>query len=120
MKVPSFLLRRLYVPGSLANTPDGWRFALRNTIAAGEATELDPLAVDGEAVDPGQCAFSVDGDPVPFTEVGEDRPFGLESGRDVEITVAGEPLPPGEHTIRMGFRVAVIGHLSFEFTDEPR
>jgi hypothetical protein len=118
MKVPAFLLRRLYVSGSLRNIGDGWAFTLRNSIASGEATSLYPLTLDGTVLDPERCFFHPGGEPVSFAAVGEGQAFGLESGRDITITVTGEPLAPGEHTVGMGFRVAAIGDLSFDFTDE--
>jgi hypothetical protein len=117
VKIPVFLLRRLYVPGSLRNTRDGWEFQLHNSIAGGEATGLDPLVVDGAEIPLEDCSFDVDGVAVSFAEVGPQRRFGLESGRDIRLAVRGEPLAVGEHTVQMGFTVPGIGHLAFDFTD---
>ena len=117
MKVPTFLLRRLYVPGSLRNTPGGWEFTLRNSIAGGEATGLEPLVLDGAELASDDCFFEVDGEAVPFSAVGPERRFGLESGRDIRLTVRGDALSPGEHTVEMGFTVPGIGRLGFDFTD---
>lgn len=117
MKVPGFLLRRLYVRGSLRNLPDGWAFTIRNSIAGGEATGLDPLAVDGRPVPAERTYFHVDGRAVSFDSVDEDHRFGLAVGNDIDITVQDEPLPPGSHTITMAFTVPAIGTLAFDFTD---
>lgn len=117
MKIPAFLLRRLYVPGSLHNTAGGWEFTLHNSIAGGEATGLDPLIVDGLEVPLEESFFHIEGAAVSFAAVGPERRFGLESGRDIRLSVSGEPLAPGEHTIEMGFTVPGIGRLGFEFTD---
>jgi hydroxymethylglutaryl-CoA reductase (NADPH) len=118
MKVPAFLLQRLYVKGSLSNTSGGWGFTLHNSIASGEASALDPLSLDGEVLPPDRCSFLHEGRPVPFSAVAGGRTFGLRSGEDITISVDGDPLAPGPHTIEMGFTIPVIGHLSFEFTDE--
>ena len=118
MKVPSFLLKRLYVTGSLRNTDDGWAFTLRNSIAAGEATDLEPLTLDGQALPGEKCFFHHGGEPVPFTTVDEDHPFGLESGKDITISVVGDQLEPGGHTVAMAFQVPVVGRLAFDFSDE--
>ncbi len=117
MKVPSFLLRRLYVKGSLHNTDQGWGFTLRNTIAGGEATGLEPLVVDGTAVPADRCFFHHHDDAVPFDRVSEVERFGLSANRDIDITVTGKPLAPGPHTVEMAFHVPGIGRLSFDFTD---
>jgi hypothetical protein len=45
--VPSFLLKRLYVKGSLKNTPEGFQFDLKNSLGSGYGNELLPLVVDG-------------------------------------------------------------------------
>jgi len=48
VQVPPFLLRRLYVKGSLRNTPEGFQFQLKNTLGAGYAEKLLPLTIDGQ------------------------------------------------------------------------
>ena len=117
MKVPGFLLRRLYLRGSLRNGPDGWAFTIRNSIAGGEATGLDPLVVDGQAVPADLTHFHLDGRAIAFDSVDSDNRFGLAAGSDIDITVHGPPLPPGSHTITMAFTVPALGRLSFDFTD---
>lgn len=118
MKVPAFLLRRLYVPGSLRNTDGGWQFTIRNSIAPGETVGLSPLVVDGQEVPPHRCFFHVRGEPVPFSAVDAANPAAMQSGTDIVVSAQSEPLPPGRHTVAMGFEVPVVGHLSFDFTDE--
>ncbi|MFQ5966537.1 MAG: hypothetical protein ACE5MI_02875 [Acidimicrobiia bacterium] len=118
MKVPAFLLRRLYVRGSLRNTDSGWAFTLNNSIAGGEATGLEPLIVDGRAMTAGQCFFIHEGEPISFDQVSEERRFGLQSGRDIVIAVNGHPLALGTHTVEMAFEVPGIGRLAFDFSDE--
>ena len=49
MKVPGFLLRRLYVKGSLAATEGGFEFQICNRLGSGYARRLLPLTLDGEA-----------------------------------------------------------------------
>ena len=48
--VPGFLLRRLYLKGSLRNTSSGFEFQLRNRLGSGYAHKLLPLTVDGVEV----------------------------------------------------------------------
>lgn len=118
MKVPSFLLRRLYVKGSLRNTDGGWQFLLRNSIAAGEAIGLEPLIVDGMPVAADSCFFHLDGIPVAFSSVDADNRFGLDAGRDILVSVAGAVLAPGTHAVVMAFSVPALGRLELAFTDD--
>ena len=46
MKVPGFLLRRLYVKGSLRATETGFSFELHNSLGSGSVNEMRPLTLD--------------------------------------------------------------------------
>jgi hypothetical protein len=115
--IPPFLLRRLYVKGSLRRTEDGFEFQLRNQLGSGYARQMLPLKVDGRDVPLEQCSFAVDAQEVPFTAVSPHHPFTLALNRTVTVKVRGVPLEPGAHTIGMGFVVQGFGPLSFDFTD---
>jgi len=115
--VPPFLLRTLYVKGSLCNREDGFQFRLKNNLGSGYAKELLPLRVDGVEMPKEDCYFILDDQAVPFTAVSEERPFTLAKGRETVIGVRGARLSPGEHTIGIGFVVVGLGKLGFDFTD---
>lgn len=117
MIVPSFLLRRLYVRGSLKNTPQGFRFALKNSLGSGYAQKMLPVSVDGQEFSLSECYFELEGKEVPFSSVSESSPFTLEMGKTILVKVNGSPLSPGSHKIGLGFVVPAIGRLSFEVTD---
>ncbi len=121
MQVPPFLLRRLYVKGSLRNTEDGFEFDLRNVLGSGYAEELLPLTVDGEEVAEDDATFTIEGEsggPTAFSAVTAEQPFTLEMNRTTNIQVRGRQLAPGEHRIAMGFVVVGLGEMAFEMTDE--
>jgi len=116
--VPGFLLRRLYVKGSLHNTEEGFAFSLRNQLGSGYARQMLPLKVDGEEVPLSACTFRVEGtEEVPFEAVSPERPFTLALNRTVEVRVRGRHLEPGPHRVEMGFVVQGFGALRFDFTD---
>ena len=117
MKVPAFLLRRLYVKGSLRNTTDGFAFDLKNSLGSGYAEAVLPLLVDEAEIPVDRARFVVDGDATPFADVSADRPMTLAMNRAVTVEVAGEPLPPGKHRIDIGFIVTGMGEMRFDVTD---
>lgn len=119
VSVPAFLLRRLYVKGSLRNLPDGWGFQLKNGLGSGYARGMLPLEVDGVAAPLKSSFFLTEGatEPVAFADVTEQKTFGLQMGKVVEITVKGAPLPQGAHTVVLGFVVPGLGRLRFDFSD---
>lgn len=121
MQVPPFLLRRLYVKGSLKNTQEGFQFRLSNILGSGYAEALLPLSVDGEEVAAGDATFTVEGEsdvPTPFAAVTAEQPFTLEMNKTTVIHVRGRTLAPGEHRIAMGFVVVGLGEMAFEVADE--
>ena len=117
MKVPAFLLRRLYVKGSLRATPDGFEFQLRNRLGSGYAHRLMPLTLDGAELAMGATTFAVDGKSMTFDAVSRDRPFTLGMNKTTTIAYAGRALAHGPHTIGMRFVVAGLGELGFDFSD---
>lgn len=119
VSVPAFLLRRLYVKGSLVNRDDGWAFRLKNNLGSGYAKGMLPLTLDGADVPLEKSFFTAEGAdaPVCFADVNEQRTFGLQMGKVVSITIKGDPLPAGAHTVGMGFIVPGLGKLRFDFSD---
>ncbi len=118
MQVPAFLLRRIYVKGSLRNTGDGFEFHIHNRLGSGYAEALLPLKVDGQEVPLAESSFSVDGESVPFAVVNAERPFTLGMGLDAAMQVHGRTLAPGKHTITIGFVVVGLGQMEFDVSDE--
>ena len=115
--VPGFLLRRLYVKGSLRNSPQGFEFQLKNTLGAGYAHQVFPIQVDGAEVPLEQTVFALDGATVPFSAISKQRPFTLAMNRTITIFAQGPSLSPGPHRVAMSFVVQGFGALAFDFTD---
>ncbi len=117
VKVPGFLLKRLYVKGSLRNTEGGFRLSLKNTLGSGYAQGLMPLTVDGEAMPLEDSYFFVEHREVPFAEVSKETPFALGMNREASMLVKGKTLAPGPHKVGLGFSVVGLGPISFEIAD---
>lgn len=117
VSVPGFLLRRLYVKGSLRATGEGMAFDLKNSLGSGFARSMRPLTLDGEDIPMENSTFAVDGKSVAFSEVTREMPFTLAMNRTTTIAVSGVSLSPGAHTISMAFEVQGLGVLRFDFTD---
>ena len=118
VSVPGFLLRRLYVKGSLKNAVGGFEFELRNNLGSGYSQKVWPLKVDGEELQASGSYFIVDGKETSFVDVSPDSTFSLEVNKTITIWTDGVVLDPGVHTIEMGFDVPGLGTMKFDFTDE--
>ncbi len=115
--VPAFILRRLYVRGSLRNISEGFEFSLCNRLGAGHARSLLPITVNGEPAGTDQCYFYTGEVRHRFDEVTHHTPFSLALNRTTKIVVEGQTLAPGRQTIGMGFEVPGLGTLKFDFSD---
>ena len=122
--VPGFLLRRLYVKQSLANTEDGFRFELMNTLGSGHSHRVHPLSVDGVEVPIESAEFEIEGASIRFDEVTEQNTLTLAMNKTIVVRVTGVRLEPFTgagralpHKIGMGFDVPGLGTLRFDFTD---
>ncbi len=118
--VPAFILRRLYVKGSLRNSEAGWQFTLKNSLGSGYARAMVPLLLDGAEVPMGETTFTLDGRETAFLLVNATNTFTLAMNREIVISVRGSPLSEGTHKVAMHFSVPGFGKIGFDFIDEVR
>ena len=118
ISVPGFLLKRLYVKGSLHNNEDGFQFNLKNTLGSGYGTELLPLTLDGRELPKESSSFTLDSEETPFAQVSKGKPFTLPMFKTLTIRVKGITLPDGPHKIGIKFVAEGLGLLSFEVIDQ--
>ena len=111
MQVPEFLLRRLYVKGSLRNTEGGFAFDLRNSLGAGYAEQVLPLSLDGDQLPLSAARFVVDGVTTPFAAVSSQAPFTLAMDGLVTVEANAPALTDGKHRIGIGFIVTGMGEM---------
>ena len=118
VQVPPFILKRLYVRGSLHAVETGFSFDVVNQLGVGYAWEMLPVTLDGVPQPLAQTYFrQPDGTQIAFSDVSEALPFTLEMGGHLTIGVEGVTVTPGPHKVGMGFVVRGIGPLSFEVNE---
>lgn len=117
MQIPAFLLRKLYIKGSLENVDEGFSFKIKNSLAPGTTTAVAPIKVNGNeyALD-STTIRSTDGE-ILGSDVSEDNTFPIKVGVEIEIFVKGNPLPEGEHTIDISLTTKEAGTLAFDVKD---
>ncbi len=115
--VPSFLLKRLYVKGSLRNNDQGFQFELKNTLGSGYGTELLPLTLDGKELPKESSYFIVDTEEIPFSAVSKEKPFTLAMNKPLTVLSKGVTLSEGPHKLGFSFVAQGLGKLGFEVTD---
>ncbi len=117
MQVPGFLLRRLYVKGSLRNVEGGYELDLKNSLGSGYAEQVLPLTVDAVEVPLEDASFVVENEVTRFDAVSSEKPITLALNRVVTIRVEGAPIQAGKHKIGIGFVVTGMGKMQFDITD---
>jgi len=117
MQIPAFLLRKLYIKGSLENVDEGFSFKLKNSLSPGTTTAVAPIKVNGNeyALD-STTIRSVDGE-ILGSDISEDNTFPIKVGVEIEIFVKGGSLPEGEHTIELSLKTKEAGTLAFDVKD---
>ncbi|MFC1974290.1 hypothetical protein ACFLU2_02955 [Chloroflexota bacterium] len=115
--MPQFLLKRLYVKGSLRNTDNGFEFQLKNSLGSGYGTEILPINLDGEELPKESSYFTPDSKEIPFIDVSKSKPFALAMNKATMISVKGTKLAEGPHKIGFSFVAQGLGKLHFEVID---
>ena len=116
--VPGFLLRRLYVKGSLQNTEEGVSFQLKNSLGSGYAKGMMPVALDGVEYPMDETFFSLEGSETVFSSVSDENRFTIAMNKTITIVVKGAQLDTGPHRIALGFIVPGLGKLGFDVKDK--
>jgi alpha-galactosidase len=120
-RIPAFLLRGLYVGGSLCNSPEGCQFALRNRIGSGTVTRFHGLEVDGIQLPPAALVVHLpDGMSIPAGEITPQSPVSLPAGLALSLRLPGLTLQPGKHELRFRFHTQELGELELRVNDTVR
>lgn len=111
VSIPTYLLRNLYLKGSLRNIEGGFEFAMRNNLYPGTLTALVKLEVDGEEVSPDRVLVGK-GEPLRKASEMAGQPVHFNVGDTLLIRVLGKQLAAGEHKINIVVNALEAGHLS--------
>ena len=117
MQIPSFLLKKLYMKGSLTNVDDGFVFKIKNSLAPGTATNMDPLKVDDVEYPLDAMTIKVGDDVYQGAAIAGGEPFPIKVGVEIEIHIKGDSLSEGEHKIDIAIETKEAGRLAFDVTD---
>ncbi|MCR4407779.1 MAG: DUF6379 domain-containing protein [Anaerolineae bacterium] len=115
--IPAFVLKKLYVKGSLKNTGDGFALSIRNTLAPGTIIGFAPLQVDGQSYPLEKVSLQVGEASLPVSEISPATPYQFPLNATATIRVAGETLAPGEHQILITVKSQEVGELTISVRD---
>ena len=118
--IPEFMLRRVYVKGSLRRTAEGLVFELHNSLASGTLIGVGEALVDGARYRPEAITFRRGAEWRKGDEVTSARPFFFQQGDTVTMEMRGAQ-PQGETcTLSLRFISDEAGTLAFTVSDSVR
>ncbi|MEM2141971.1 MAG: hydroxymethylglutaryl-CoA reductase [Candidatus Thorarchaeota archaeon] len=117
MQVPVFLLRKLYVKGSLKNTDLGFEFKIKNSLSNGTAIGIDPIKVDGVEYPLDSLKISAEGTEVEASKIAPNNAFPIKVGVEITLHVKAPSLSPGQHKLDISLTTKEVGKLAFDVTD---
>ena len=116
--IPPFVLKKLYVNGSLRAEDDGFALDLKNVIAPGTIVAFAGLDLDGQAIDPAQVTLvPPGGSPRSTGGISSQAPLLFPVSSTVTLRVAGETPAPGPHTLAIHVVVKEVGPLNIPVSD---
>lgn len=117
MQIPTFLLRKLYMKGSLENVDDGFHFKIKNSISNATAVAMEPIKVNGSEYPLSSTIIKSGDTEITGDQIGGDNTFPISVGVEIVLHIKGESLPEGEHTIDISLTTKEVGKLSFDVKD---
>ncbi len=120
MRVPGFLVRQIYVAGSLRNHGGGFSLQACNTIGDGWLDGIGSIAVDGQQIPITDISATRDGDPTTYRaiDVTPATPVLFRRGDVVTFWITGWALDPGDHQLEVELHERQLGALSLGFTEQ--
>lgn len=120
MKIPNFLLKKLYQKGSLRSAEGTTHFTIVNPISFDLLVGGDPLIIDGEAIPLDRVSFSNGEQTMTGAEVTADNYFKFVKKTPIEVTVADHTLSPGKHRVALKVTLKGAGDVAVTFDDATR
>ena len=117
-KIPEFLLKALYVKGSLQGNESGFEFQMKNEIGPVRIIGARPLQLNRRPIPMNQCRFILGDQEEGFEEVTTEHSVLMRKGEAVRVKVTGFPLKRDRHTLSIGVVVKDMGNVSFSINDQ--
>lgn len=117
MPVPSALLRRFYVEGSLRNRRDGFELRLSNRLAPGTLLGIGPLTVDDRLCTGDDLLLQTRKSLRPAANVSPEHPFDWSLKMELTLVGLGPALSAGPHSVTIGLRLRETGQVTLTIED---
>jgi hydroxymethylglutaryl-CoA reductase (NADPH) len=115
--IPSFLLAKLYVKGSLKNHEKGFEFALKNIIDSTMLIGIGPISVGEKNYEGGAIDMTVGDKTVNGAELSRTNSVQVRMGVPMKVSVTGDKLEVGTQRVTVAATTSDIGKIKFDIND---
>ena len=115
--IPSFLLAKLYVKGSLKNNETGFEFALKNIIDPTMLIGIGPIGVDEKNYESEAITLTVADKIVNGPELSDQNSILVRVGVPIKVSVIADRLAAGAQHITVAATTTDIGKIKFDISD---
>jgi hypothetical protein len=115
--IPSFLLAKLYVKGSLKNNDTGFEFSLKNIIDSTMLIGIGPITVGEKNYESEAITMTVADKTVNGAELSRSNSIPVRMGVPLKVTVAGDKLAAGAQKVSVSATTSDIGKIKFDISD---
>lgn len=116
--IPSFLLAKLYVKGSLKNNETGFECALKNIIDSTMLIGIGPITVGEKTYEGTNITLTMADKTVNGAELSRSNSIPVGMGVPMTVSVAGERLNDGEQRFTVAAITSDIGRIKFDINDK--
>jgi hypothetical protein len=115
--IPSFLLAKLYVKGSLKNNESGFEFALKNIIDSTMLIGMGPITAAGKEYEGPVINMTVGEKTVNGADLSRSNSVPVRMGVPIKVSVAGDKLAAGQQKVTVAATTSDIGKIKFDIND---
>ena len=115
---PASLLEKLFVKGTLKNTPTGFEFKMKNIIDSGTLIGLGALEVDEATYQPAALTIKVADKEMRGDAITRAASLPVRAYAEIIVAVEGAPLEAGVHKITVLLNTREAGRLQLT-VNEP-
>ena len=115
--IPSFILKKVYVSGSLRNVGEGCQLQIKNTLAPVTIIGVGPVVFDGVAHGPASVVLVRGEERLAASDASKTHPLAFALNVVVTVIVENVTLGAGVHRIGLDVNSKEAGRLKVEFSD---
>ena len=114
MIIPSLVLKQLYTFGSLQNTKDGVKFALKNRLSDAKITGVRSLSIGGKTVPVEAITLKMDDKTFSPSDISDKAFIDFPLRSTIEVHAKMDNLSDGKYEIKLGFKAKPFGKLNLK------